>query len=141
MEGVDAVLAALEGAPSEQGADTRESLRQHYLARRDHLARSADADTDEDPVNVWSGLHLKLIAVERGAVGLAYDENRLTDEARRRIERELDLDEARVRDASASGGASDTPCRSSESTAAVDRRLGSVRNRHGPQLVVTSSGR
>jgi len=34
--------------------------------------------------------------IERQAMDLAYRENRLTDEARRRIERELDLEEARI---------------------------------------------
>ena len=40
--------------------------------------------------------HSHLLQIERDEIALAYDENRLTDEARRRIERELDLEEARI---------------------------------------------
>jgi monovalent cation/hydrogen antiporter len=40
---------------------------------------------------------LRMIGVERAAIAEAYEANHLTDEARRRIERELDLEEARLR--------------------------------------------
>lgn len=33
---------------------------------------------------------------ERRAISVAYEDNRITDEARRRIERELDLEEAGI---------------------------------------------
>jgi hypothetical protein len=42
-------------------------------------------------------LELRLLDVERAIVSQAYLGNRLTDEARRRIERELDLEDARLR--------------------------------------------
>jgi len=42
-------------------------------------------------------LRLRAIDAERAAIADAYEANRLTDEARRRIERELDLEEARLR--------------------------------------------
>ncbi len=45
----------------------------------------------EAPVNVF---WLNLIEAERAAINTAYDKNLITDEARRRIERELDLEEA-----------------------------------------------
>ena len=44
-------------------------------------------------------LELRLLEVERATVSRAYLDNRLTDEARRRIERELDLEDARLRHA------------------------------------------
>ena len=47
-------------------------------------------------------LELQLVDIEREAIDRAYTEGRLTDEARRRIERELDLEEARIRHAAAS---------------------------------------
>jgi hypothetical protein len=48
------------------------------------------------------GIQLKLIAAERASIARQYAAGRLTDEARRRIERELDLEDARVRHAVAS---------------------------------------
>ena len=42
-------------------------------------------------------LRLQMIGAERAAIAEAYEANHLTDEARRRIERELDLEEARLR--------------------------------------------
>ena len=50
-----------------------------------------------------------MLEAERQAVTRAYENNRLTDEARRRIEREFDLEEARARHehASESGQAGD----------------------------------
>jgi hypothetical protein len=61
-----------------------------------------DGSNQDDPVAEASRLQLQLIDVERASIARAYANNRLTDEARRRIERELDLDEARVRHALAS---------------------------------------
>jgi len=66
------------------------------------LAITADESNEDDPVAEASRLQLDLIDVERGSIARAYADNHLTDEARRRIERELDLEEARVRHALAS---------------------------------------
>jgi CPA1 family monovalent cation:H+ antiporter len=66
------------------------------------LAVTADESNPDDPVAEDSRLQLELIDVERASIARAYLDTRLTDEARRRIERELDLEEARVRHALAS---------------------------------------
>jgi CPA1 family monovalent cation:H+ antiporter len=42
-------------------------------------------------------LRARALDAERAAIADAYEANHLTDEARRRIERELDLEEARLR--------------------------------------------
>jgi CPA1 family monovalent cation:H+ antiporter len=68
---------------------------------------TADESTADDPVADESAFQLKLIDVERASIARAYAENRLTDEARRRVERELDLEEARVRHALASASMKD----------------------------------
>jgi CPA1 family monovalent cation:H+ antiporter len=52
-------------------------------------------------------LQLRLLEIERAAIMRAYEENRITDEARRRIERELDLEEARERHILANVGITD----------------------------------
>jgi Na+/H+ antiporter len=97
IEGVDAVLATLDHAAADGAAPAAiAALRRYHVDRRTHLAATADETTTDDPVTDASTLQLRLVAAERAAIGRAYAENRLTDEARRRIERELDLEEARV---------------------------------------------
>jgi CPA1 family monovalent cation:H+ antiporter len=110
LEGIDAVLAALEqearsGAP----ADAIKSLHRRHSDRRRNLARTAGHHTAGDPVSAESAIQFRLIDVERAAVAQAYAENRLTDTARRRIEREFDLEEARARHALASATGNTTP--------------------------------
>ena len=97
IEGVDAVLAAIARAEADGTAPAAvAALRRYHADRRAHLAITADTATADDPVTDASTLQLRLVAAERTAIGRAYADNRLTDEARRRIERELDLEEARI---------------------------------------------
>jgi Na+/H+ antiporter len=108
LEGIDAVLGAIDeeraSAPSRPAIDT---LRRRHGDRRANLVSTADESTADDPVADESAFQLKLIDVERASIARAYAENRLTDEARRRVERELDLEEARVRHALASASMKD----------------------------------
>jgi CPA1 family monovalent cation:H+ antiporter len=108
LEGIDAVLAAIDGCDERDApAFALASLRRKHADRRTHLAITADDDTPDDPVATASALELHLVEVERAAIARAYAENRLTDEARRRIERELDLEEARIRHALTSASAAE----------------------------------
>ncbi|MBS0280004.1 MAG: hypothetical protein JSR25_02490, partial [Proteobacteria bacterium] len=50
-----------------------------------------------------TALQLEFLDAERSAIADLYKNNALDDEARRRIERELDLDESRIRHAAESG--------------------------------------
>jgi monovalent cation/hydrogen antiporter len=102
LEGIDAVLRALDTRPPGVQPVARAAILRWQSDRRAHLAVTADESNEDDPVADASRLQLDLIDVERASIARAYAENRLTDEARRRIERELDLDEARVRHALAS---------------------------------------
>ena len=97
IEGVDAALAALE-ARALGGAieHLAEPIRRRLGDRRAHIAVTSDTSTPDDPVAESGALHLHLIDAERASIARAFAEGRLTDEARRRIERELDLDEART---------------------------------------------
>jgi len=116
LDGIDAVLAGLDraaanGAPASSVA----AMRRRHTDRRRHLGISADERTDEDPVGDTSTLELELVDIERKAIDHAYGENRVTDEARRRIEREFDLEEARIRHAAESAApASSDPSGSEE---------------------------
>ena len=102
LEGLDAVLHALDTASQAAQPVAVDAVRRWHSDRRAHMAITADESNEDDPVAEASRLQLDLIDVERGSIARAYADNRLTDEARRRIERELDLEEARVHHALAS---------------------------------------
>jgi CPA1 family monovalent cation:H+ antiporter len=102
LQGIDEVLKALATLPSRCQPAARAAIGRWHADRREHLSITADESNQDDPVAEASRLQLELIDVERASIARAYADNRLTDEARRRIERELDLDEARVRHALAS---------------------------------------
>jgi len=104
LEGIDAVLRELDTLPQGAQPFARETIRRLHSDRRANLIVTADESNEDDPVAEASRLQLDLIDVERASIARAYADNRLTDEARRRIERELDLDEARIRHALASTG-------------------------------------
>ncbi|MEO8313828.1 MAG: Na+/H+ antiporter [Pseudomonadota bacterium] len=102
LEALDVVLSSIPGAGTSGSAT---SLRGRHQSRRDFYNRAVLQDTaapDSGDVDVDE---LYLLRVEREAVAAAYEEHRLTDEARRRIERELDLEDARLRHAMESSGA------------------------------------
>jgi monovalent cation/hydrogen antiporter len=85
-------LAAERSLPEE----ISEPLRAAQRARLLHTELKGD---DADPFDTFSGaqeIELQLIAAERDAVNDLYQEGKLKDEARRRIERELDLREAQL---------------------------------------------
>jgi monovalent cation/hydrogen antiporter len=96
LEGVTAVLDALKPiAGRTTPGTTLAALCKRHADRRAQLTMTADRTTSEDPVSETGALQLRLLEIERAAIMRAYEENRITDEARRRIERELDLEEAR----------------------------------------------
>jgi CPA1 family monovalent cation:H+ antiporter len=98
LEGLEAMLAALGDARARGiSEDVVDSVRRQHSDLRRHLSSSADVSTPDDPVSEAGELRLGLVTVEREAINRAYLDNRLTDEARRRIERELDLEEAQIR--------------------------------------------
>ena len=109
LKGIRAVLKELERAAAE-GAPAKAvvALRRYHTDRLSLLNATADETTREEPTTDAARLQLRLIAAERAAIARLYEENRITDEARRRIERELDLEEARSRHAQASAAAEGT---------------------------------
>jgi CPA1 family monovalent cation:H+ antiporter len=109
LEGVTAVLDALKACVGRMAqATTFEALRKRHADRRSQLTMTADVNTADDPVSDTGELQLRLLNVERAAIMQAYEANRITDEARRRIERELDLEEARERHILANVGISNS---------------------------------
>jgi len=96
LEALDAALQRLDGATDRAA----EALRRAYADRHATIAASETSPSPPDSV-AECALQLRLIDAERESIAMAYEQNRITDEARRRIERELDLEEARVRHAMA----------------------------------------
>ncbi|MGP8232243.1 MAG: Na+/H+ antiporter [Methylovirgula sp.] len=96
--GVEAALTRL-GALEPDGisAGTMRVLRNRHRDRRDTLISALKRVDGQygDSLEV----QLSLIAAERQKIAELYAEDALTDEARRRIERELDLEDARLRHA------------------------------------------
>ena len=100
IAGVEAVLAELDncerlGAPAGAVA----ALRQRHAMRLSEYQGTADDTVDGSPVAEDANVQARLIDAERRAIAAAYAADRITDDARRRIERELDLEDARNRHA------------------------------------------
>jgi Na+/H+ antiporter len=74
--------------------EVKDVLRNHFHTRRSQFPRTADDGFEEAALT--SALRLELIAFERQHLHRLLREGKITDETRRRIERELDLDEATV---------------------------------------------
>jgi CPA1 family monovalent cation:H+ antiporter len=69
-------------------------LRNHYADRLQLLPRSFDDSFDE--IVLGTSLRIQLISEERKYLHRLLREGRITDEARRRVERELDLEETTI---------------------------------------------
>ena len=96
LKGVDAVLAELDRfAAAGEPPDAVRALRRRHCDRRAEYAGTADEQVDGSPLAEDARLQAKLIEVERKSINLAYLHSEITDDARRRIERELDLEDAR----------------------------------------------
>ncbi len=107
VSGVDAALARLDaleanGAPAPAAA----ALRRRHMDRRAQFEGAASLRVHGNPVADNAMVQLQLNDAERAQITALYLSGAITDEARRRIERELDLEEARIRHAaeSATGG-------------------------------------
>jgi CPA1 family monovalent cation:H+ antiporter len=100
VAGIRAVLDRLKEL-ADRGAVARAAanLRRLHEARLTDFAETGDASIDGAPVVDAAGIQLQLVAAERASIAAQYAAEKLTDEARRRIERELDLEDARIRHA------------------------------------------
>ncbi len=63
------------------------------------FVQTADEAIAGAPVADEANIQLQLIATERASIAAQFAAGKLSDDARRRVERELDLDDARVRHA------------------------------------------
>lgn len=95
-EGVEAALAELDRLATE-GASPKAiaALRRRQEDRWAEYASVADATLAGGSTAENAQLQAQLVKVERRKIAELYAESRITDDARRRIERELDLEDAR----------------------------------------------
>jgi CPA1 family monovalent cation:H+ antiporter len=73
------------------------NLRRLQEDRLADFVQTGDGGIDGTPVAASAGIQLQLVAAERASIAAQYAAEKLSDEARRRIERELDLEDARIR--------------------------------------------
>jgi CPA1 family monovalent cation:H+ antiporter len=104
VAGIDAALARLDRLESAGLApETVEILRRRHSDRRAYFVSACRDLESGEAVAHSMALQLEFLAAERAAITDLYVKGALEDEARRRIERELDLDESRIRHAGESG--------------------------------------
>jgi CPA1 family monovalent cation:H+ antiporter len=106
LASIDAALArldTLEGAVS--APDTVRALRRRNEDRRAYFVAACRDLVHGDISSASAALQLQFLGAERASIAELYYRDEISDEARRRIERELDLEDARIHDAAASGAA------------------------------------
>jgi CPA1 family monovalent cation:H+ antiporter len=97
---IEAVIARLEQLASDRGIPDKlvEALRTHHGDRLIHINNRSGGDADHrSSADVRDEMELLLLTEERHHINKLFREGKLKDEARRRIERELDLREADLR--------------------------------------------
>ena len=101
--GIDAALERLDQLEGEHApASAVASLRRYHTDRRIDFVQTGDDSINGAPAADTAVLQSKLVEAERGAIARVYRAGKLTDDARRRIERELDLEDARLHHAAQS---------------------------------------
>jgi Na+/H+ antiporter len=99
VAGIRAALDRLKQLAGEgAGARSAANLRRLHEGRLTDFVHTSEG-IDAAPVAEAAGIQLQLVAAERASIASQYAAEKLTDEARRRIERELDLEDARIRHA------------------------------------------
>ncbi len=98
IDAVRTTLARLQelSGRSELGQELVAPLRTRHEDRLARLSRQLGTAGEDRAVREISMLELELIAVERARIHELRESGALSDEARRRVERELDLEEVRI---------------------------------------------
>ena len=106
LASIDAALArldSLEGAVA--SPEMAAALRRRNQDRRAYYVAACQDLGAGDVSNAAAALQLQFVDAERASIGDLYSRGEIGDEARRRIERELDLEDSRIRHAAESGAA------------------------------------
>jgi monovalent cation/hydrogen antiporter len=97
--GIEAALERLDRLAAERGLaeNVVQTLRARHRARLKHIEHRSDGDDEHKKLSeLHDEIELLLIAAERQQTNELFRGGKLKDEARRRIERELDLREAHL---------------------------------------------
>jgi CPA1 family monovalent cation:H+ antiporter len=106
VHSIDAALArldALEGAAADPV--TVAALRRRHQDRRAYFIAACEDISEGRAALSSSALQLRFLEAERTSIADLYYRGEIDDDARRRIERELDLEDSRLRHAAQSGAA------------------------------------
>jgi CPA1 family monovalent cation:H+ antiporter len=106
VKSIDAALArldVLEGAAADPV--TVAALRRRHEDRRAYFTAACEDISEGRTALSSTALQLRFLEAERASIAALYYKNEIDDEARRRIERELDLEDSRLRHAAESGAA------------------------------------
>ena len=96
---IEAVIGRLEQLASERGLpdEVISPVRARHAERLRHVEHRSDGDDDHRKlIELHDDIEILLIAAERQHINELFRSGKLKDEARRRIERELDLREAHL---------------------------------------------
>ncbi|HET7084059.1 MAG TPA: Na+/H+ antiporter [Rhizomicrobium sp.] len=106
LASIDAALARLDSLETTVASpETVKALRRRSEDRRAYFVAACQDLTAGDVTNANAMLQLQFVDAERASIADLYYRGEIGDEARRRIERELDLEDARIRHAAESGAA------------------------------------
>jgi len=106
VKSIDAALArldTLEGAAA--APDTVAILRRRHGDRRAYFVAACNDISEGNVALSSTALQLRFVEAERASISDMYCRGDLDDESRRRIERELDLEDSRLRHVAESGAA------------------------------------
>jgi CPA1 family monovalent cation:H+ antiporter len=106
LASIDAALARLDKLEGAVAApETVMALRRRNEDRRAYYVAACQDLVRGDVNNTSAALQLQFVDAERASIADLYYRGEISDEARRRIERELDLEDSRIRHSAESGAA------------------------------------
>ncbi len=104
LSSIDTALArldALEGGVS--SPDTLAALKRRHGDRRAYFVAACQDLGHGEVIGASAALQLQFVEAERASIAEIYRRGEIGDDARRRIERELDLEDSRIRHSAESG--------------------------------------
>ncbi len=106
LASIDAALARLDSLEGAVAApETVSALRRRNEDRRAYFVAACQDLGTGDISNASAALQLQFLDAERASISDLYYRSEISDDARRRIERELDLEDSRIRHSAESGAA------------------------------------
>ena len=106
LAAIDAALARLDSLEAAASApETVTALRRRNEDRRAYFVAACQDLIKGDISNASAALQIQFVEAERASISDLYCRGDISDEARRRIERELDLEDSRIRHSAESGAA------------------------------------